>query len=114
MADSGYALYLQSAERLAESADPAHAAAWAGFDRQILISSGIAGEADAGTEAARALAFFKGPLVEVKEIFGTRIDVHSLKGKCVTINGHLTFVLGGGEDQASGTSYIEGLRKGAA
>lgn len=114
MPDSAYALYLQSAERVADAVDAGHAGAWVGLDRQIAISSPLALEADANAEAALVLDFFKGPLVEVKELFGSLVDVHGLKGKCVMINGHLTFILGGGQDDATGTSYLEGIRKGAA
>lgn len=114
MADSAYALYLQSTGRIAQAADAAHAATWGPLVRTIDVSSPIALEASANAEATALLAFFKGPLVEVKEIFAKPIDVAFFKGKTVTINGHLTFILGGGRDEASGTSYLEGLRKGDA
>jgi hypothetical protein len=112
--DSGFALYLQSAEKVADASDDGHAAIWGALARSLSMSSGIATEADAILEAQNVLNFFKGPLIEVKEVIGKIIDISAIKGKVLTINGIATFVLGGGADDASGTSYIEGIRRGAA
>lgn len=114
MIDSGFALYLQSAEKIADASDAGHAAIWGALARSLSISSGIAVEADANLEAQNILNFFKGPLVEVKEVIGKIIDIAAIKGKIVTINAIPTFVLGGGADDESGNSYIEGIRRGAA
>jgi hypothetical protein len=114
MPDSAYALYLQSSSRITEVSNAGHAATWGALGRTLEIASGIATEADALVEGGRAFAFFKGPLVEVKEVIGKIIDIEAIKGKVVTINGIETFVLGGGADDATGISYIDGIRRGAA
>ncbi len=111
MVDSGFALYLQSAERVATAVDAPHAAAWGALVRTLALSSGIANEADAIVEAGRALAFVKGPLAEVRETIAGKVDISAIKGRVVTVDGIAVFVLGGGYDRATNVSVIDGLRR---
>lgn len=111
MADSAYALYLQSAERVTVIADAAQTAKWGALARQLAVSTGIATEADAQAAGALYLAFMAGPMVQVSETVIGVIDISAIKGRVVTINGLATFVLGGGEDSSRGVTVIEGLRR---
>lgn len=111
MVDSAYALYLQSSERIATTSDAAQTAKWGALARQISLSSGIALEADANACSALILAFYAGPLALVNETIIGVIDIATIKGRVITVNGSERFVLGGGADESTGITVLECLRK---
>ena len=111
MVDSAYALYLQSAERIATASSAPQSAKWGALARAISVSSPFASEAAANAEAARRLAFFAGPLSTISFTIGKVVLISAIKGKVVTIDGVQIFVLGGDADRSTGISHIVGLRR---
>ena len=106
MVDSDYALYLQSAERIATASSAPQSAKWGALARGISVSSPFASEAAANAEAARRLAFFAGPLRRESVRLRNVADIGAIKGKVVTISGVQCFVLGGQTDEAAGYSVL--------
>ena len=112
MVDSAYALYLQSPERLYVATDATISARWPGaLSRKMDVSSCLATEADAISEATRQLAFVGGPLVQDRAIIRGIIDVAAYRGRCVTMQGAVLFVLGGDVDHGTGVSNLNVLRR---
>jgi hypothetical protein len=83
--DAGTAEWLKEGALYASIEDALAAAAWGADAVETKIVSPIALAADAQTEAARQLAFLKGPLaLETHDVAGLRSD---LLAKAVTIVG---------------------------
>ena len=106
MADSAYALYLQSPERIATASSAPQTAKWGSLARAISASSPFADEAAANAEAARRIAFFGGPLRRESVRLRNSADIAAIKGKVVTISGTPCFVLGGQSDEAAGYTVL--------
>ena len=111
MVDSDYALYLQSPERLVTLSDAVMAARWGSFARTVEVSSCLTTEANALAEAARQQAFLGGPLVEDLVTLRGALDVAALRGRAVTIDGAVVFVLGGDVDHSTAISHLNILRR---
>jgi hypothetical protein len=113
MPDSAYALYLQSPERTITRSDAALVARWGDLARTADVKSALALEADAQAEADRQLAFRGGPLEEHQAIINDVLSVSALQGRCITLDGVLSFVLGGDINHGNGTTVLSILRKPA-
>ncbi len=111
MVDSAYALWLQSAERTTPSTDATLDARWGALARTAEVSSPLSTEAGANNEAPRVIAFLGGPLALERVIVAGVVDIPALRGRCVSIEGVVLFVLGGYRDHATGTSELVILRR---
>lgn len=111
MTDSAYALYLQSPERLFVSTDATLATRWGDLARSVETSSCLTTETDANNEALRELAFLGGPLAREAAIVAGIYPSASYRGRCVTIDGSVMFVLGANPDHAGGFTRFDVLRR---
>lgn len=111
MPDSAYALYLQSAERLAVANDPTLAARWGAQARTREISSCLATEAGANAVAAAIGAFVGGPLTQEQVLVNGVLDVAAYRGRCHAFGSVTMFVLGGDTDHERGVTIFACLRK---
>ena len=109
--DSAYALYLQSQERIAVITDAPLAARWGAIAASVSASSCLTVEADANAEAARQIAFIGGPIAEDVAMISKLVDGAALRGRTITLDGQIVFVLGSGVDHASGVSTLNILRR---
>ena len=111
MTDSAQSLWLQSPERLTQVSDPVWASRWAALALTWTGSSCFSDEAPALAEATRQLDFVKGPLVEDLVTLVGIIQIGTLRGRCISVDGETMFLLGGSVDHAAGTSQLQVLRK---
>lgn len=118
--DPLFAQWLQ-AEGLWVVADDAGAAAlWGNGALTVERTSSIAFKGDATTEAARQLAFLRGPLVMDEHVLSGQW--RSYRGQVITLTGNRlgydtgvdVFVLGAEDNQATGLSTVTVLRRLAA
>lgn len=111
MPDSAYALYLQSPERLAVLSDALLIARWGALARTLETTSCLSIEVDALAETARRQAFIGGPLGEDLATVIGAYDVAALRGRCISLDGVIVFVLGGDVDHSTGVSHLNILRR---
>ncbi len=120
MPDSAYAEWLQLPERTLVHEDAAQTSKWGALARTWTSSSSFTADIPASAEAARVLAFAKGPLVEERVTLAGRIDVAGVRGRVITITqiadpayaaGADVFCLGGDCDHASGITHFDVLRR---
>jgi hypothetical protein len=120
MPDSAYAEWLQQPERTFVNEDAAQTTKWGALGRRWTASSCLASEAAASAEAARVIAFAKGPLVEERVTIAGRLDVATVRGRIITITqaadpayaaGADVFCLGGDCDHGSGITHFDVLRR---
>jgi hypothetical protein len=111
VADSGQSLWLQAAERLTEVSDPIWAARWGALALTWTASSCFVAEAATLAEATRQLDFVKGPLVQDVVGVGSIVNISSLRGGCVSVDGEIMFLLGGSVDRSVGSSQLQVLRR---
>jgi hypothetical protein len=120
MADTAFAEWLQSPERLVNAEDTALAARWGDLALVRAVSSTFDIEAAAIDEANRQLAFKGGPLVEEEIVVPKKINIASVRGRVRTIKiagdpdyapGLDVFIIGGELVHGTGITKLFVLRR---